>query len=1283
MAFLGKISAVVAANTSDFSRNIKNAKKDLNNFAASMRGVQLKLDTQSLSGTLTKVQQFQAKIASIRKLLAQGVDAGLPDPGRLQSKFKAFEDLGKPIVSLVKQFEGFSTTIQAELLPELEKAQKGFRRLYNDIDAGTTTFDQAGARIDVIRRQIQGLRQAFAAAGDIGGLRNQLSIEKAGASFFQPNAKESLQESLRLRGEAEKVPAKFRVGAFGQLAFQAEKNADTIEKQAARVAKIQLEIARDGETPNRLDRLAAAQERLNKAVERQGQINNAFRGRLGVVADAQSAGALSERFAVRSDLRTQSEVDQEQIRRSGGARLRLEGRAGGLTAAKTQGLLLQEQMASSIVPEFSSLQARAAASGDQGFISRIEGLRKNLIEMQGDLKAVENAANFNEAQAATDKYTAKLQGVRGELKKVAADLKTAETASRRFEKFIGIAGAGENRLGADFERAASDVSVARQLVGNFEKDAGRDKALQGIERATDRYRKLLEIQQKVFDDKSISPAKQAAALDKIKEKVKETRAALVGLIAEQSKAGGGAGLSVERIEGTMARAAKNRGSFNIAGMASAQLAMQQGLFAIDDFMSSTGGLEYKLRAIGNNITQLGLMLGQSGLIPGLSATAGLFVGLAAVMGGQVLAAFIRFANNSEKAKYKLEALNEAIKAQRDSVRELASAYDSLASSMSSGISSRGKALAQRGEGTEKATRASREGREAFIAMNDKAILSLRTKNAELKEKMEKSDDPTERAGLAAQVKRNQRRERRLREELGRESLSVFGPQGRGRSQATIKDILGQNGRAGSATSTQGELELDAKTRRRQSDPRVQAFLKQNAATQNELVGLRQGLRLSSSQGDREQQLAIVNKAIESMALTKTMAEDAGLNPAKIEAFEQEIVRLQRVAASLAASLEPAFREAEGQLIRGAFKLTDRLGSAQSIIEDAFGGDSSSSAIAELLDNANRTITGLMQSRAEARTPEEVRAIDENIRGLESQTEELKEAAMATKVFSDALQSVSASIDRDVSSLQSREEDARRSDILLGTTESDAQRRRTKEDAEAAGRERRRVEADLDSSRERFEQQAIDGDTAIGRDIKRRREIDEQLAKPVGAEGGTPEERARLRQERAALDSRIESEMSRDPAIREAERRRDAATRRTEEARAADRGRSLGMSRQERSRLEIGGGVNDLRLAMSEETDPSGRQSLANEGAKNLARQFAPMVMQFANERQTADLKGPSRAALQASDITTQQGRSELNRLLRGDDANRDVNLIELQEQTKKLGEIVDAIRNSTGVVVEF
>ena len=78
------------------------------------------------------------------------------------------------------------------------------------------------------------------------------------------------------------------------------------------------------------------------------------------------------------------------------------------------------------------------------------------------------------------------------------------------------------------------------------------------------------------------------------------------------------------------------------------------------------------------------------------------------------------------------------------------------------------------------------------------------------------------------------------------------------------------------------------------------------------------------------------------------------------------------------------------------------------------------------------------------------------------------------------------------------------------------------------------------------------------------------------------------------------------------------------------------------------------------------------------RQTAPAIFGMADAVQNAVLQGPSRAALQASDVTTMQGASELNRLIRGDDSAKNVDTVELQKQTAELQKLV-AIAQANGV----
>ena len=92
------------------------------------------------------------------------------------------------------------------------------------------------------------------------------------------------------------------------------------------------------------------------------------------------------------------------------------------------------------------------------------------------------------------------------------------------------------------------------------------------------------------------------------------------------------------------------------------------------------------------------------------------------------------------------------------------------------------------------------------------------------------------------------------------------------------------------------------------------------------------------------------------------------------------------------------------------------------------------------------------------------------------------------------------------------------------------------------------------------------------------------------------------------------------------------------------------------------------------------QFLANlqQARDNITGNISAQIAQFDVERSR-----PSRQALQAQDINTQQGRAELNRLLRGDDANRDQPILQgIKEQTailKLIDQRINDVKTTVGV----
>jgi hypothetical protein len=137
--------------------------------------------------------------------------------------------------------------------------------------------------------------------------------------------------------------------------------------------------------------------------------------------------------------------------------------------------------------------------------------------------------------------------------------------------------------------------------------------------------------------------------------------------------------------------------------------------------------------------------------------------------------------------------------------------------------------------------------------------------------------------------------------------------------------------------------------------------------------------------------------------------------------------------------------------------------------------------------------------------------------------------------------------------------------------------------------------------------------------------------------------------------------------------------RDKEARTATsegRGAELGMTERDRFRRDFNEGAGKDINARAAEMRAAGENptKFLQQAFRNQMESVAPMLKGFQDERQNAMLQGPSRAALNVSDVSTSQGASELTRLIRGDDSAKDVNLAELRKQSDKLDEVVKAIR---------
>jgi hypothetical protein len=121
--------------------------------------------------------------------------------------------------------------------------------------------------------------------------------------------------------------------------------------------------------------------------------------------------------------------------------------------------------------------------------------------------------------------------------------------------------------------------------------------------------------------------------------------------------------------------------------------------------------------------------------------------------------------------------------------------------------------------------------------------------------------------------------------------------------------------------------------------------------------------------------------------------------------------------------------------------------------------------------------------------------------------------------------------------------------------------------------------------------------------------------------------------------------------------------------AVEQGRNLVLTDAQRVADDFIAQVQQINAALAAgEIDQGQRRAAIDRLQQDGLRQLAPNMFGLADQVQNAVLQGPSRAALQATDVSTVAGSSELNRLLRGEDSARDQPLIELQREANKIAE---------------
>jgi hypothetical protein len=706
-----------------------------------------------------------------------------------------------------------------------------------------------------------------------------------------------------------------------------------------------------------------------------------------------------------------------------------------------------------------------------------------------------------------------------------------------------------------------------------------------------------------------------------------------------------------------------RGAFGNLG-----LGVQQAVFAIDDFFSVTGGLEQRLRAAGNNISQLGFVLG---------GTAGLIAGVAVSLGAQLAVALIRFSNNGQGAEDQAKALNDALERQRSIVDDLKQAFDSLAGTLAEGVfSEANKDLREFAEEIRKLEKQQARARGDVAAARDPRTVAIGADISVVDRALQAETNPA-RAQILA------RRRRELQESSDRVRSQVASAPAP--SPAATSDLLRRIGdgilsfaRAPQTRSVFEDRTLQARGREISAAGSGLPAGQNIAARRAQLAALREaegqlGAILESPRG----RLGVSRRIDVSRDLGNVQGQIAvierELSAATESSANASLAAIERAGRSIAENIE-VLESAFESNIGGAVAAIDRqeqfgaqLRDARDRLTEAFAID----------DQAER-------SRVVESLEAEIRQIEASQKARQSEVSAIQSVLRSSDTFAAALDRVAGQlVDTVVGDARGAADQARRgANRLQGQAAAGFGQQR---DADFALRQRRRQEAaaagiEVDAAgierqrrqlRQRFEESA--GAGRLGADAQALIRSRDAAQAVLDNRQSPAADRASAEGVIAGANRRLQQLFESFPEVQRLAGLADAldaaAQGAIEFGNAVEQGRNLVLTDAQRVADDFVAQVQKINAALdADEVDQDQRRAAIDRLRQDGLRQLAPNIFGLADQVANAVLQGPSRAALQATDVSTVEGSRELNRLLRGEDSARDQPLIELQREANKIAE---------------
>ncbi len=1184
--------------------------------------------------------------------------------------------VNEPLARAAQTIDKLSARVQSAFEPAMASAQRSAEYLSAALARGGIVGEKSFDRIT---------QKALAAAAAADRLAEAAQIAGSGPrgtelAFAAPRVRDSLTASAAIRNQAANAPASVLEG--GTIARDVQKLVTIDNLIQKRRAEVEAGIALNIDTTtarSSLDALLAVSEkvrgRISTAITPVSANNRAADNEIALLQRREQAAKdfESQRASI-----AQRAIDNEiallQRREQAAKEVENQAAARAQRAADNEIALLQRREQAALQLERARLsegqsspinpaanlerEARSRMGGDipggsgplgdrletgrqvDNVINRVAALRQQIDSLPDSVRS-----QFIPAlQRATDEAAA--IGSRG-FAATAAQIRNAANEARRLEQGVARAQRGQSfsdQFGGQGRRGVEFGLQEQSLRGYTAQLQVLQQVLSGVSTtargpATGAFDRLRT---------AISQAAADGTLD-----LRATRREIERLTQEAVEASAGvAGINAAGLGRRLQRAGDvGRGSFGNLG-----LGIQQAVFAFDDFFSVTGGLDQRIRAAGNNISQLGFILG---------GTRGLIAGVAASITAQLIVAYINWQNAGVGVEDRLKALNDALSRQKSLVEDLANAFKAVADEIARiGFSKPGAEAAQFQRQLDDIRKKQKEFNQERAAEVNPEVQRERGIIASREAQLARAEDPSERVRLGLDIRNARAREQAaLDRQNARPGISAVEAADRvinsrlAVEEARIRENASRAGQGAPGAQGRAQAEIQAARERAAEErarpnvnPRLPEIIREEIDSLNQQITDNTGFFGAEAPANEERRRQVLALTDTLNLLEQGVVDSA--NRLEVETASAAIGAAKQIGlaqAKVADAIEAGVPGAVGLQVQ-LDGLTQQLFDAQS-------------ELAAAQARARKDGPGADLGAAET-ARDEVARIQDSINQRDGEIKAIEASRRALELFATAFEKVRQEAESNLQAAESARDQARGDNIEQGTAGSRQRLDRAEEDVNRQNEARNEVRRQTARAEEAARQ-----DEGVRRREEEIARIDSQLSSSGGLAPGQRDgliaRREELRQQNeAGVRSRVESDLG----VRAA---RNASTAEERRRQSVDRGRQASQTPAQRAGEELAGTLRDIAATLGPGNAAGGVNLLeSRRAAQDAMRQAAPAIFGMADQVQNAVLQGPSRAALQASDVTTMQGASELNRLIRGDDSAKNVDTVELQKQSKALEELV-------------